>query len=253
MITECVLWGMIILVGICGLMALFKKNIQSQLKLTETKFKTFSTWLIGAMFALTVTGIILALGINPKSVGFLVVLGGIFIWTLQNVRKGKEVNWWRIAVVLMIIGSGIYLFHGPIIKEGVIKEKPATLYEKAREKGYAKALLSEAKNQLWKSSPKPAPYVPSYQRIARGEFVGKGLSQDDKIKTGWMTPETVRKGDKIRFQFSKDTYIEVINSKGEKIRHEGPEQDLYFSSDFGQITFWASKGADVYVELWGMR
>lgn len=101
--------------------------------------------------------------------------------------------------------------------------------------------------------PKPAPYVPSYQLIARGEFVGKGFSQNDKIKTGWMTPETVRKGDKIRYQFPKDAYLEVINSKGDKIRHEGPQQDLYFSTDFGQITFWASKGADVYVELWGIR
>ena len=102
-------------------------------------------------------------------------------------------------------------------------------------------------------SPKPAPYVPSYQLIARGEFVGKGFNQDNKIKTGWMTPETVRKGDKIRYELPKDAYIEVINSKGDKIRHEGPEQDLYFSTEFGQITFWASKGVDVYVELWGVR
>lgn len=101
--------------------------------------------------------------------------------------------------------------------------------------------------------PKPAPYVPTFQLIARGEFVGKGFNQDNKIKTGWMTPETVRKGDKIRYEFPKDAYIEVINSKGDKIRHGGPEQDLYFSTEFGQITFWASKGADVYMELWGVR
>lgn len=249
MIIECVLWGMIILVGICGLMALFKKNIQSQLKLTETKFKTFSTWLIGVMFALTVTGIILALGINPKSIGFLVVLGGVFIWTLQNVRKGKEVNWWRIAVVLMIIGSGIYLFHGP-----TEKGEAGTLYQTAKEEGFISGPVKKGWEAAFgKPTPKPALYVPSYQLIARGEFVGKGLSQDDKIKTGWMTPETVCKGDKIRYQFPKDTYIEVINSKGDKIRHKGPGQDLYFSTDFGQITFWASKGTDVYVELWGIR
>lgn len=253
MITECILWGMIILVGICGLMALFKKNIQSQLKLTETKFKTFSTWLIGAMFALTVTGIILALGINPKSVGFLVVLGGIFIWTLQNVRKGKEVNWWRIAVVLMIIGSGIYLFHGPIIKEGVIKEKPATLYEEAQEKGYARALLSEAKNQLWKSPPKPAPYVPSYQRIASGEFIGKGFGKDDKIHTSWKTPDITRMGDRVKYQIPENVYLELPDGRGNWVKYSGPRVDVHITTDIGELIFKAPQGAEVYVELWGIR
>ncbi|MFH0819851.1 MAG: hypothetical protein V1892_02355 [bacterium] len=248
-----ILFALIFILGVIG-GAIYLLNLdQPKIDRVRSWVKNNGSLIIAGTFLLVVGILIHIFNIQWTNLGFLAAVGGILIYFLYSLKKGKETNWWLIASLVIALGVGYFLFHGPIIKEGVIKEKPATLYEKAQEKGYARALLSEAKDQLWKSPLKLAPYVPSYQLIARGEFVGRGFSKDAKIKTGWMTPETVRKGDKIRYQFSKDAYLEVINSKGGKIRHEGPEQDLYFSTDFGQITFWASKGAEVYVELWGVR
>lgn len=231
------------------------------LKLDQSKIDRVRNWvmsngssIITAVFLLVVGILIFIFNIRWTDWGFIAAVGGILIWFLYSVKKGKETNWWLLSSLVIALGVGFYLFHKPVVtKEGVVEKEAGSLYEKAKEKGYAKALLSEAKDQLWKSPPKPAPHVPTFQLIDSGKFVGKGFEQAAEISTDWRTSNILRKDDEIHYEFPKDASLEVLNSKGDRVRYRGPRQTLYFSTEAGEVTFWLSKGATAYIELKGIR
>lgn len=102
-------------------------------------------------------------------------------------------------------------------------------------------------------APKPAPHVPSYQRIARKDFIGLGFGGlETKIHTGWTTPDFVRKGDKVKFIIPEWGFIEASDGK-KKVRYPGPLVEIQALEAIGSINFRASKGAEGEVELWGIR
>jgi len=181
------------------------------------------------------------LAISGAILGVLALMGMKTLITKKLIRG---------FATIVLVGFTLSFFFPQSFK--TFEKTRVKMDDAIQEKGAAKGSLIIIKDFLWKSPPKLAPYVPSYQRIASKDFIGKGFGGKDSILwTGWLIPETARQGDVVKYKLPKGAYIELPN-QGSWYKYDDPEVKVNVLSSMGEINLKASKNSEIYVELWGI-